>query len=270
MLNELNQLQDTLEKKKDQELNQFVNSNILIDRKMSSCFTTDQSSKTDTEAIDQQFDEVLKFLAQTIDENSSIVQPIITGIQATGITSNQSTSSASPSSTSLSATPNSDSNSDAGLSGVPGNSSCLSNKASSATNDRSLNGGGSSNSSGIGEDPEAGTFNSKISNIATITQMQLTYRQDSNSENFMLNKQPISLSKNIANKRSSSDSIFMETVLIPSSLSLGVISRNQYQNAPQNISTNFANIPKIETDLKQVGYLINVNYVELILFFSLF
>lgn len=223
---------------------------------MSSCYTTGQSSTTDTEAIDQQFDEVLKFLAQTIDENSTIGQPIITGIQANGITSNHSTSSASPSSTSLSATPNSDSNSDAGLLGAPGNCSCLSNKVSSATNDRSLNGGGSSNSSGIGEDvnPEAGTFDSKISNIATITQMQLTYRQDSNPGNFMLNKQPISLSKNIANKRISSDSVFMETVSIPSSLSLGVISRNQNQNAPQNILTNFANIPKSETDLKQVGF----------------
>ncbi|RNA39386.1 ras-associated and pleckstrin homology domains-containing 1-like isoform X1 [Brachionus plicatilis] len=54
-----------------------------------------QQMDENIEAIDQQFDEVLKFLAQTIDDNDS-----------TNI------SSSSPSSVSLSATPNSDSNSE--------------------------------------------------------------------------------------------------------------------------------------------------------------
>lgn len=197
------------------------------------------AGSTDIEAIDQQFDEVLKFLAQTIDENTSTTPPNVP-------TSSQSTSSASPSSASLSATPNSDTHSD---NGMPAHAA-TSNKSSPVNNDRSSNGAGSSNSSGIGEDLHTDLYNP--SNTTAITQLGLQYRSDMGSGGLMMtnNKSTQMVNNKTSNKRNSSDSAFMETVSMPSSLSLGVINRANGSGGASN-GQNPA-IPKSETDFKQV------------------
>lgn len=210
-----------------------------------------QSATTDIDAIDQQFDEVLKFLAQTIDENTNMY-PNAPSMTTHGSSSNQSTSSASPSSTSLSATPNSDSNSETG-GHVPVGGSSSSAKSSPITNERLLNGSGSSNSSGIGEDlhPDAIIFSTSGPVTTKMAQMSLTYKCESTTGNLMMtNKLPLSAS--IVNKRNSSDSAFMEAVSIPSSLSLGIINRNQSGVKNTHGTANPTSIPKSETEFKQV------------------
>lgn len=170
----------------------------------------------DIEVIDQQFDEVLKFLAQSIDEHGSSPQ----------------LSSSSPSSMSLSATPNSDANYE------PGNTNTI------KKNDRTS--GDSSNSSGIGDEfysQESSIsvttqfVNKKItaSNIEINAQTHLKHAQQKPQHPVLVN----SLQQH--NNRKSSDSAFMDSMSIPSSISLGVIdaSKQNHLKMNQNFSQSF-------------------------------
>lgn len=230
-------------------------------------------SENEIEAIDQQFDEVLKFLAQTIDENSSNLGG------SSGI--NGEMSSASPSSASLSATPNSDSNSDTGVivhhhhhhhhhHNNQESSSIDGVKAKSSTtisNDRTSNGAcsSSSNSSGIGEDlvhPDASImmYTHQQMMMAAAVQLQLKQHEKVNGNGVVHGNSNKSTASNAANKRNSSDSAFMETVSMPSSVSLGGINRMGNGNTGGgggvlgggNDGTSV--LPKSEIDLKQVGF----------------
>lgn len=246
---------------------------LLIMEKPSSTMLSNQQNfyhhqQSDIEAIDQQFDEVLKFLAQTIDETTTTTstsqQTNQTESSSSATGSGTNGSSASPSSASLSATPNShsDSHSDNGLSTSSAKSSPVNNLL-----DRSSNGAGSSNSSGIGDDlgpnpattttisahiftPSNGTTNNNTT-TTTLSAMALQYRAD-----VMGGKphQPQSILKTAAvNKRNSSDSAFMETVSMPSSVSLGVLNRAQNMSHSNASTQNL--LPKSETDFKQVKIL---------------
>ena len=125
----------------------------------------------EVEAIDQQFDEVLKFLAQTIEDRATSPQ-----------------SSSSPSSMSLTTTPNTDSKKTPDLSS------------------------GSSNSSGIGDE--------YYHNEQPKKQIVI---EDSRTPKMKLNNDKVF-------KRNSSDSAYLETVSMPSSLSLTGISNNHIMN----------------------------------------
>jgi hypothetical protein len=169
----------------------------------------------DIEVIDQQFDEVLKFLAQSIDEHGSSPQ----------------LSSSSPSSMSLSATPNSDANYE------PGNTNTI------KKNDRTS--GDSSNSSGIGD--EFYSQESSISVTQFLNNKKITASNiEINAQTHLMHAKPQlqhqALVNNMQNNnRKSSDSAFMDGMSIPSSISLGVIDASKQNNLKinQNFSQSF-------------------------------
>ena len=151
------------------------------------------------EVIDQQFDEVLKFLAQSIGDHGS--SPAL--------------SSTSLSSISLLATPNSENNSEVDNS---------KNTAKSETKSEN-----SSKSSGIGDE----IYDSASNNESPVPSLDAKQNQQSraNFNNNLLMKQ------SFQNKRNSSDSAFVDTMPVATSFSMGMISNATQSKNDKQISS---------------------------------
>jgi hypothetical protein len=223
LLSELNELQHSLDTTKTNGHDENL---ILNDASANNgIFHRKPNHEEDIEAIDQQFDEVLKFLAQTIDiEHKSNEAGSKASIpngshDASTISRNETPhlSSISPSSISLSTT-----------------NQAYEGHIENTLNQNKDRSSGSSNSSGIGEDLNDGLINNNSSNCFIINETSIG-REQQTQLRIQANKKPNEvLSQNGNNsprkltngKRNSSDSAYLDTVSMPSSLSLAAINSN--------------------------------------------
>ena len=216
----MNELQSTLDfpdhiefinSSNNEKENSFINTSLTENSSKASTQSPqpnfERKNLDEMDAIDQQFDEVLKFLAQSIDDHGS---PVL--------------SSTSLSSISLSATHNSDNNSETDI---------ANSKASIKSEAKSEI---SSKSSGIGDEIyETSNTESPIimSETVKIAQNQPSFNSVSMNENInLLIKQQKAIDRN------SSDSAYTDALPITTSLSLGIINNSASQSKNQSSISN--------------------------------